>query len=211
MTEIVLEGAAIGIGLGAAVPPLSLVITGGAPTVIAVETDERPLLVSMLIGGRIRPDAGRVLLDGVENTDELRRTTALVDTPFVMEPPAGVSLALVVAEEFSYSGHLTDRRSVTSFLGQHGLRDYAKLPIRALPPTERVRLFSELALLRDDVRTLVITSPERHGGRPTDWYEALAAVATRGINVVIVTDAATADILISSGARNSAAPVPAES
>lgn len=217
MIEIRLEDAAIGSGLGAAVPPLSLAVTPGLPTAIAVETDERPLLVSMLLGGRIRPDSGRVLLnsapvlDGADAADELRRRTALIDTPFVAEPPAGVSLALVVAEEFSYGGLSTSRRAVDRFLARHSLSDYAALPVRALPPTDRVRLFSELALLRPSVEAIIVTSPERHGGRPADWYGALAAIAARGTSVAIVTDAATADILVSLGARDSGAPVPPES
>ena len=50
--------AAIGRGLGAAVPALDLIVDGPVPVVVAVQTDERPLLVSMLLAGRIRSDCG---------------------------------------------------------------------------------------------------------------------------------------------------------
>ena len=204
---ITVENVAIGSGLDAAVPPLNLTLAPGEPAVIAVESDERPLLVSMLIGGRLRPDSGRVLLDGHEDAAGLRRRVALVDTPFVAEPPAGISLASVVAEEFSFADASTSRAAVTEFLEHHGLADYAKLPLRALPALDRVRLFSELALLRNGVDILVITSPERHGADPSGWYRTLATIATRGIGVreitvVIVTDVATRDILVSLGARD---------
>ncbi len=198
------ENVAVGSGLDAAVPPLTLSVTPGEPTVIAVESDERPLLVSMLLGGRMEPDSGSVTIDGHEDADNLRRRTALVDTPFVAEPPAGISLASVVAEEFSFAGRSTSRAAVERFLEQHGLADYAKLAIRALPPLDRVRLFSELALLRQGVDTLIVTSPERHGADPSGWYSTLAGLAERNISVAIVTDFATRDILLGLGARDAA-------
>ncbi|HEY4268708.1 MAG TPA: hypothetical protein VGM94_11000 [Galbitalea sp.] len=206
---IALTDAAIGHGLGAAVPPVTLTIAPGIPTAIAVETDERPLVMSMLIGGRVEPDHGAVTIDGRHDLDDLRRATALVDTPFVAEPPAGISLASVIAEEFSFAGLPTSRRAVHEFLARHAVADYARLAMRALPPTERVRLFSELALLRDGVQALVITSPERHGGNPEGWYTVLAEIAARGLGVAIVTDAATRDILVRLGARDGAV-APAE-
>ena len=188
--RITLDAAAIGSGLGAAVPPVSLVAEPGI-TVLAVKTAERPLLVSMLLGGRLRPDSGSV------HPADLRDRVALVDTPVVAEPTAGVSLTSVVREEFSFAGLATSRGAVRAFLEQHELFGYAKVPIRSLPPADRVRLFSELALLRDGVDALVITSPERHGGEPADWFAALATIAARGITVVIVTDTVTADALAS--------------
>ncbi|MDQ1584340.1 MAG: hypothetical protein QOF36_2394 [Microbacteriaceae bacterium] len=200
--QVTLEEAAIGSGLGAALPPISLDVPAGAPTAIRVETEERPLLVSMLLGGRMNPDSGRVLVDGRAETDELRRRTALVDTPFVAEPSPGIPFGVVVAEEFSFSGLPSSRKAVRDYLALHGLGDYAALPVRAVPPTDRVRLFSELALLRPGVDSLVITSPERHGGEPAAWFATLTAIAERGTTVAIVTDAATSDILIRLGARD---------
>jgi tryptophan synthase alpha chain len=55
------------------------------------------------------------------------------------------------------------------------------------------------------IDALIITSPERHGGEPAQWYAALAALAERGVTVVIVTDAATADLLVALGARDALA------
>jgi len=189
---IQLTDAAIGSGLAAAVPALTLAITPGAPIALAVETDERPLVVSMLLGGRIKPDSGTISPD----LDTLRRTTALVDTPFVAEPAAGVSLGLVVAEEFAFARR---KGSVRRFLEEHGLADYEKVEVRALPPADRVRIFCELALLRDGVDTLVLTSPERHGGAPAEWFPFLSSLVA---TVVVVTDAPTRDLLVALGARD---------
>lgn len=202
---IQLDSVAKGNGLAADVPPLTATITDGAPNVIAVETDERPMLVSMLIGGRLRADSGTISIDGRENYDALRAATAIVDTPFVSEPPAGVSLATVVREDLSFSDLPNGRRALHDFLDSHGLADYARVPIRALPPTARIRLFAELALLRDGVRALLVTSPERHGAAPAEWYGELAEIAERGIGVVIITDALTSEALLKLGAQDALA------
>lgn len=206
--RVSLDRAAIGSGLAAAVPALDLVVDGPTPVAIAVQTDERPLLVSLLLAGRIRADSGRVLVDGREDAGELRRRTALVDTPVVSEPTAGIALRTIVAEEFSFASLPTSGRAVREFLAAHGLADYAPLPVRALPPADRIRLFSELAVLRAGVDGIVVTSPERHGGEPEEWYGPLATLAERGVTVTIVTDFATAGILVALGARDGSAPVP---
>ncbi len=201
MISISLDEAAIGSGLGADVPPLSVMVDSGAPVTIAVVGDERPLLVSMLLGGRLRPGSGRVLLDGVEDADALRRSTALVDTPWVSEPTAGIALRTIVTEEFSFASLPTSGRTVRQFLSRHGLEDYGPLPIRALPPGDRIRLFSELAVLREPIGAIIVTSPERHGGAASEWYGPLAAIAERGVLVAVVTDVATAASLVALGAR----------
>ncbi len=204
--HITLHDAAIGSGLAAAVPALSLDLWPGAPSVVRVETAERPMLVSLLIAGRLRAESGAVLVDGENNPDRLRRSTALVDTPVAAEPSPGVPLRSVIAEDFSFAGRRASAREINGFLLEHGLLSYADLAVRSLPPAHRVRLFAELAVLRPGVRAVVVTSPERHGGEPTDWYAALDEIAQRGLTVVIVTDAATADRLIELGARPAAAP-----
>lgn len=195
--DIVLENVAIGTGLGAVVPPLTLHATAGVPSYVRVETAERPLLVSLIASGRLRVDSGST---NGGDLDSLRLSTALVDTPVVAEPTAGVSVASVVAEELVFASRPAGRRAVRDFLDQHGLADYARVPVRSLPPIERVRVLSELALLRPGISAIVVTSPERHGGEPSGWYDELAAIAARGITVLVVTDAVTADTLSALGA-----------
>ncbi|HAM27793.1 MAG TPA: hypothetical protein DCP11_14155, partial [Microbacteriaceae bacterium] len=91
-------------------------------------------------------------------------STALVDTPVVAEPGSEIPLATILAEELSFASAASSRRAVRRLLDQHGLIDYARLPVRALPPADRIRVFSELAVLRPGVTAIVVTSPERHGG-----------------------------------------------
>ncbi|MCU1425492.1 MAG: hypothetical protein JWM51_1783 [Microbacteriaceae bacterium] len=201
-----LDDASIGHGVGADVPPLSVTVADGTPTVIAVETAQRPMLVSLLLGGRIGVDSGSVTLDGADDLAALRAGSALVDTPTVAEPHAGVTLATLVAEELAFAGLPSSKRAVNEFLDAQGLREHARVAMRTLPTAPRLRLLCELALARPGVDALIVTSPERHGGDVAEWYGALAAIAARGTAVVIVTDAATRGILIPLGARDASAP-----
>lgn len=200
--RITLENAAIGSGIGADVPPLSLSIDGASTFAIDVSGEEQPKLVSMLLGGRLRPDSGQVLVDGLQDAATLRSGTALIDTPWASEPPAGVTLRTIVAEEFSFASLPSGHGAVTRFLARHGIEAYGSLPIRALPASDRIRLFSELAVLRSPVRAIIVTSPERHGGDIAGWYAPLAAIADRGVTVAIVTDHATFGALVALGARS---------
>jgi ABC-2 type transport system ATP-binding protein len=211
MTSITLDAATIGEGLGADVPSLSLFVPAGIVSVVAVETDERPMLVSMLFGGRVRADSGSVLVDGRDDPAELRERTALVDTPFVSEPPAGVSLATTIAEELSFADKPTSRAAVDRVLDRHHLADYAALPVRSLPATARIQLFTELAVLRPSVDTIVLTSPERHGADPAEWFPTLVDLTDRGLTVVVVTDSLTRNSLLSLGANDATALLNAES
>ena len=191
MTTIQLTDAAIGTGLAAALPPLTLTLEPGEVTVIPVESDERPMVLSLLIGGRLALSAG-----SVTPADERRRErVALVDTPFASEPSAGVALSIVVAEELAFARRASGRRAVRAFLESHGLAEYASVPMRSLPSTARVLLLCELAAQRPGVDTLVVTSPERHGGDPAEWLPALQALARRGLAVAIITDSATSRLL----------------
>ena len=197
MTTIELRDAAIGTGLAADLPATSLLIEPGAPTVIVAETSERPMLLSLVLGGRLALTSGSVLVNGQPDAAALRSHTALVDTPFVSEPTPGITLALVVAEELSFAGRPSGAKSVAAWLQGHGLSYLAQVPMRSIPPTERVLLLTELALLREGVTALVVTSPERHGGDPTEWYSQLVAISERGISVAIITDSPTARLLLS--------------
>lgn len=191
MTTIQLTDAAIGTGLAAALPPLTLTLEAGEITVIPVETDERPMVLSLLIGGRLALSGGSV----TPSAEDRRSSVALVDTPFASEPSAGLALSIVVAEELSFARRASGRRAVRAFLESHGLVEYASVPMRSLPSTARVLLLCELAAQRPGVDVLVVTSPERHGGDPAEWLPALQALARRGLAVAIITDSATSRLL----------------
>ena len=191
MTTIELTDAAIGTGLSASLPALSLTLAEGEVTVVAVETDERPMVLSLLLGGRLALTGGSI----TPPESERRTRVALVDTPFASEPTPGVALSVVVAEELSFARLPSNGRAVRAFLDSHGLAEYAAVPMRSLPATARVLLLCELAAQRPGVDVLVVTSPERHGGDPAEWYSTLTSLAARGLTVAIITDTATSRLL----------------
>lgn len=191
MTTIELTDAAIGTGLSASLPALTLTLAEGEVTVVAVETDERPMVLSLLLGGRLALTGGSV----TPTEGERRTRVALVDTPFASEPTPGVALSVVVAEELSFARLPSNGRAVRAFLTSHDLAEYAAVPMRSLPSTARVLLLCELAAQRPGVDVLVVTSPERHGGDPAEWYSTLTAMAARGLTVAIITDTATSRLL----------------
>lgn len=191
MTTIELTDAAIGTGLSASLPALSLTLAESEVTVVAVETDERPMVLSLLLGGRLALTGGSI----TPSESERRERVALVDTPFASEPTPGVALSVVVAEELSFARLPSNGRAVRAFLDSHGLAEYAAVPMRSLPATARVLLLCELAAQRPGVDVLVVTSPERHGGDPAEWYSTLTSMAARGLTVAIITDTATSRLL----------------
>jgi ABC-2 type transport system ATP-binding protein len=205
-----LDHVGIGDEPGAALPVLSAVAAPGRPGVVAVETEQAPVLASLVAGGRMRPDTGRVLLDGHEDAAAVRRAFALVDTPGVAEPFPVMSLRRVVREELAFAGRRPTRDAVAVVLDELGMAQYADTHVQRVPTAVRVRLLVELALLREGVTGVVVTSPERHGGTVGEWFGALRDVARRGVTVLLVTSKAAAEtvtaLLDVDGAADEAAP-----
>lgn len=187
-----LDHVGIGEEPGAALPVVSAVAAPGRPGVVAVETEQAPVLASLVAGGRMRPETGRVLLDGHDDAAAVRRTFALVDTPGVAEPFPVMTVKRVVREELAFAGQRPSREHVDTVLDELGLREHADTPVQRVPTDVRVRLLAELALLRDGVTGLVITSPERHGGAVEGWFAVVRDVARRGVTVLLVTSKAAA-------------------
>jgi ABC-2 type transport system ATP-binding protein len=183
VTRIVLDGAAVGHGPAAALPPVSLDARPGVVTVVATEGGQRPTVLSLVASGRMAVDAGRV--------EAPRKRIALIDTPTVAEHSDDVRVAAVAREELALAGRHGTKRA----LERLALAAWAARPFGALPCGDRLRLLVELALERTGVDALVVTSPERHGGDPAVWFRYLREVAARGVTVLVVTDHATRDAL----------------
>lgn len=190
--RLTLEAIGIGDGPGAALPPTSATATTAVPGVAAVETEGAPTLASLIAGGRMAPETGRVLLDGVDDPARIRELFALVDTPTVAEPFADLTVLTVVQEELVLADQRGNRENARLFLDAIGLPEHEHTVIRALPTEARVRLLTELAVLRPGVEGLVLTSPERHGGDTEAWFRVVADLAGRGFTVLVVTGVAAA-------------------
>ena len=185
MIHVELRDAAVGTGPAAALPPTSADYRSGAVSVVTTEGDQRPLVLSLVAAGRMKPDTGTVVPAG------LASRVALVDTPNVAEHPADVRVGVVVREELALAGRRAGSASARAELARLDLGDWMRHPFGTMPAADRIRLLAELALLRPGVEALVVTSPERHGGDPLIWHRVLRRIAARGIAILVVTDAAT--------------------
>jgi ABC-2 type transport system ATP-binding protein len=187
MIRVTLDGAAIGTGRDAALPPVSASFGPGAATLLATEGGNRPTIVSLVASGRMKAETGSVSAADAEgralSPARLRRAVALIDTPLVAEHSADVSVATVVREELALARSHRRADRPAEYSDRH---DFG-----SLPADHRLRLLIDLALRRPDVAALVITSPERHGGDPARWWRVVRETATRGVAVLVVTDAAT--------------------
>lgn len=176
----------------AALPSTSVAFQTGEVTLARAETEQRPTVLGLIASGRMRPDSGTVTIDGTTDYGAMRARIALIDAPAVCEPAPDVTVSGVVAEELMFAGRASGPIAVRRRLAELGASEWARYAIGTVPPTVRIRLLAELALLRDGVEGLVITSPDRHGGDPSEWWELARGFAGRGIAVLIIAGDASA-------------------
>lgn len=140
--------------------------------------------LALVLSGRLRPSAGRVLLDGRDDPKALRRRVAVVDAPEVTAPEDAVPVRDVVAEGLSIAGRRSGRRAVRAWLADRDAEQHAGERTENLPPQVRTRLLVDLAVASRQVSALVLDSPDRHGGDPHDWFALARREADRGMAVV---------------------------
>ncbi len=189
--RVELDGVSKGKG-GIVLEPTSLSFRTGEATFARAETEQRPTVLGLIASGRMKPDTGTVLVDGTTDRKTMRRTIALIDAPDVSEPASGVAVAGVVAEELMFAGRASHPFAVARLLDSLGFGSLAKQPISTVAPTDRVRLLTELAVLREDVTALVLVSPDRHGGDPIGWWTIARRLASRGYGVLVIAGDASA-------------------
>ena len=109
---------------GSALPETSLEVHSGQATLAAMETEQRPTVLSLIVSGRMRPTTGSVTIDGSASRRELRKRLAIVDALDVSEPHADVRFGEVVAEELMFAGRMPAPWAVRSWLDDHGMREH---------------------------------------------------------------------------------------
>jgi len=192
----------------AALPATSVTFRTGRATLAVAETEQRPTVLGLIASGRMVADAGTVTIDGAVDRRALRKRIALVDAPDVSEPAPDIAVAGVAAEELMFAGRPSDPLSARRWLDTQGLRASARLPIADLDPTLRLRMLLELAAARRGVEGLVLVSPDRHGGDPAAWWALAQEFAARGLAVLVIAGAASADVLAAPAAAPPARPRP---
>lgn len=189
--KIVLDSVAKG-PRSAALPATSATFQTGQAALVRAETEQRPTVLGLIASGRMRPDSGTVTLDGRQDYRGMRTRIALIDAPDVCEPAPDVTVSGIVAEELMFAGRASHPLAVGRRLAELGASEYSRFAIGTVPPTVRIRLLAELALMRSGVEGLVIVSPDRHGGDPVEWWRFARELAARGIAVLVVAGDASA-------------------
>ena len=171
---------------GRALPPTDVHLASGTAVFVEAETAQRPTVLGLIVTGRMRPDTGEVTIDGAPDPRALRRRLALVDAPDVSEPHGDVRLAEVVAEELMFAGRPRGPLAVRRVLEALGVAQHARTPMADLAPGARVRVLCELALERPETDGLVLVSPDRHGGDPSEWWAIACELAERGAAILVI-------------------------
>ncbi|MFB7249389.1 hypothetical protein [Microbacterium sp. NPDC056234] len=195
---------------GQALASTSLEFHSGAVRYALAETEQRPTVLGLIASGRMKPETGRVTIDGVANAKALRRTVALVDAPDVSDPHPDIALAGVVGEELMFAGNPATPLHARRWLAQLGYDDIAAAPIGTVDPAARVRILCELAVLREGVEAIVLVSPDRHGGSPDGWWRIAGEFADRGLAMLVILGGSAAvalERMQELGAVNASGPI----
>ena len=177
---------------GQALPATTIGFESGRATLARAETEQRPSVLGLIASGRMRPDTGTVVIDGRADASVIRRRIALVDAPDVSDPAPDITVAGVTAEELMFAGVPSNPVSVARWLDDLDVRHLARRPISTVDPRDRLRLLTELAILRDGVEGVVLVAPDRHGGDPLDWWSLARGLADRGFAVLVIAGDASA-------------------
>ena len=153
------------------------------------------------LSGRLKPDTGSVRLDGKADAALLRRRVAVIDAPGITEPDDALPVQTVVGEELAIAGRKAGRKAVLEWLNEHDAAEHADKRFEHLPVGVRTSLLAELTVARPDVKLVILTMPDRHGGDPHEWYALGRDLASRGYGVIITCADASARLLDVEAAR----------
>ncbi len=165
--------------------PTNATIRTGQVTVVDGPPGAGHTALSLVLGGRLVPSAGRILVDGVPNGQRLRDEVAVVDVPDVSEPDEVVSLATTIGEEMAMAGQRARMSDVRNWLTQRNAISWRHTRIEDVPAEVRLRLLADVAAHRPGVRAVVLCCPDRYGTDAQTALEIAHEVAERGLAVCL--------------------------
>ncbi|MCK9795165.1 hypothetical protein M1843_15550 [Isoptericola sp. 4D.3] len=158
----------------------------GECLLVAGEPGHGHTALALVATGRFVPSDGVVRLDGAAVPPAaLRARTAVVDVPGISEPDDALTLADVVAEGLALAGRRSLPRDVTRWLEERSLAEDRGRRVDQLPGVVRTAALAALAAENPDVRFVVLTLPDRHGGEASGWWETARTLAASGLGVLV--------------------------
>nr|WP_051876368.1 hypothetical protein [Cellulosimicrobium sp. MM] len=177
--------------------PMDLAWSTGECVLVAGEPGHGHTALALVATGRFDPSAGEVRLTPASTPSHrsgrpargaaatLRDVTAVVDVPGISEPDDALTVADVVAEGLALAGRRSLPTDVTRWLADHSLTTDRARRLDQVPGVVRTALLAALAAEDPDVRFLVLTLPDRHGGEPSGWWEVAQSLAGAGYGVLV--------------------------
>jgi len=174
-------------------PPTSLQVARGELLLVTGDRQDQRTALTLALSGRMKSGGGTVSWDGSGGAKQLRRASALVDSPGVNEPEQHLSVADLVTEDLAliprrYRGALLSK----PWLKVNRFEDVAGLWTEQLPAARRTELLTALALANPRTDLLVVDSPDRHGADPAGWLPRLTELAYDGGRPLAVVAAVSA-------------------
>lgn len=169
----------------AVLEPTSATIESGGVTVVDGPPGTGHTAFSLLLGGRLVPSSGQVLIDGEADGQQLRDEVALVDVPDVSEPDDVVSLATTMGEELAMARRPAGRHDVRDWLEERGAQEWRRTRVEDVPPDVRLALLADVAARRPGVTALVLCCPDRYGADPHAALGVAHELADRGLAVCL--------------------------
>lgn len=175
--------------------PTSLVAEPGTVCFVTGDPGPSSTALALVLGGRLALDEGEVHL-GHDPDDALRRrSVALVDVPNITEPEPSLPVGVVVGEELALAGLPSHSSDIDAFLREREAAALSPTRWETLPPAVAIGWLLDIARRREGISTVVLTSPDRWGGNPADWYAVARQLADEGLIVVIVATHSSARLL----------------
>lgn len=175
--------------------PTTVLAEPGEVCFVAGDPGPSSTALALVLGGRLALDGGEVHL-GHDADDALRRRSiALVDVPNVTEPEPSLPVAVVVGEELALAGLPSRSADIDEFLRERDATALASTRWEQLAPDVAIDWLLDIASRREGITGVVLTSPDRWGGDPHDWYRSARRLADDGFVVVILATHSSARLL----------------
>lgn len=165
--------------------PTSATVQSGQVTVVDGPPGAGHTAFSLLLGGRLLPTSGEVLVDGQSDGQRLRNEVAVVDVPTVSEPDEVVSLATTMGEELAMARLPARHYQVREWLTERHAEQWRRTRIEDVPADTRFSLLAEVASRRPGVEAVVLCCPDRYGTSSRAALQIAHELADRGLAVCL--------------------------